>query len=42
MCEGDGIDGVGDDGGVVVNAWHDMWVVHVVQVSCLVQLTCVG
>ena len=38
-CGGDGNDGVGDGGGVVRMS---MWVVHVVQVLCLTQLTCQG
>ena len=38
-CEGDGNAGVGDGDGVVVSTGH-MWVVHVVQVLCLAQLTC--
>ena len=40
-CEGDGNAGVGDDGGVVVvSAGHEYVVIHMVQVLCLVQLTC--
>ena len=42
-CEGDGSAGVGDViVVVVVIAGHGMWVVHVVQVLCLVQLTWYG
>ena len=41
VCEGDDSAGVGDEGGlVVVSAWHEYGVLHVVQVLCLAQLTC--
>ena len=36
-CEGDGNTGVGDGGVVVVS--EGMWVVHMFQVLCIVQLT---
>ena len=34
--------GEGKTGMVVVSALHGIWVVHVVQLLCLAQLTCYG
>ena len=42
-CKGDDNASVGEEGDVVaVSAGYDMWVLHVIQILCLVHLTRLG